>query len=106
VRVLYRELLRLRATEPALKERGRGSYDARELGPDALLLERRGAGQWLLVLVNVRGRLEHRLPEGSRAEVVLWSESPRFGGSTEAPPLREGMVRLEGPSALVVRLTR
>jgi maltooligosyltrehalose trehalohydrolase len=105
VRALYRELLRMRATEPALKERSRGSYDARALGPDALLLERRGAGQVIRVFLNLRGQLEHRQAEGSRADVVLWSEAPRFGGSVEAPPLREGVVRLDGPSALVVRLT-
>ena len=104
VRALYRELLRLRATEPALKEKGRGGYEARALGPDALVIERRGAGQRLLAFINVKGSLEHRLPEGSRAQVVLWSEAPAFGGAVEAPPLREGVVRLEGPSALVVRL--
>ena len=104
VRALYRELLRLRATEPALKEKGRGSYEARALGPNALVLERRGGGQRLLAFINVKGPLEHRLPEGARAEVVLWSEAPAFGGSVEAAPLRDGVVRLEGPSALVVRL--
>jgi len=104
VRALYRELLRLRATEPALREKGRGSSQARALGPGALVLERRGAGQRLLAFTNVQGLLEHRLPEGARAQVVLWSEAPAFGGAVEAPPLREGVVRLEGPSALVVRL--
>ncbi|HYH99144.1 DUF3459 domain-containing protein, partial [Hyalangium sp.] len=104
VRALYRELLRLRATEPALKERGRGSYDVQALGTSALVLERKGAGQRLLAFVNVKGLLEHRLPEGARAQVVLWSEAPAFGGAVEAPPLRGGVVRLEGPSALVVRL--
>ena len=87
-----------------MKERSRGSYDARALGTDALVLERRGGGQRLLVFINVKGVLEHRLPEGARAQVVLWSESPAFGGTVEASPLREGAVRLEGPSALVVRL--
>jgi maltooligosyltrehalose trehalohydrolase len=104
IRALYRALLRLRATEPALKERSRGSYDARALGTHALVIERRGGGQRLLVFVNVKGLLEHRLPDGARAQVVLWSETPAFGGAVEAPPLREGLVRLEGPSALVVRL--
>jgi maltooligosyltrehalose trehalohydrolase len=101
VLALYRELLRLRATEPALRDRRRGRYEARALGAGALLLERRGPEQVLLVLVNVRGTLEHRLP--APAEVVLWSEAPRFGGAVGAPPLHEGVVRLEGPSALVVR---
>jgi maltooligosyltrehalose trehalohydrolase len=105
VRELYRELLRLRASEPALKERGRGAYDVRALGSDALVLERRGAGQVLLVLLNVRGLLEHRLPAARRSELVLWTEDSRFGGAREAPPLSKGVVCLEGPSAVVVRLT-
>jgi maltooligosyltrehalose trehalohydrolase len=104
IRALYRELLRLRATEPALKERSRGSYDARALGANALVMERRGGGQRLLAFINVKGLLEHRLPEGPHAQVVLWSEAPALGGAIEAPPLRGGVVRLEGPSALVVRL--
>ncbi|MFL5346171.1 MAG: malto-oligosyltrehalose trehalohydrolase [Hyalangium sp.] len=104
IRALYRELLRLRATEPALKVHERGGYDVRPLGAHALVLERKGAGQRLLVFVNVKGQLEHRLPEPARAQVVLWSEAPGFGGSGQTPPLREGLVRLDGPSALVVRL--
>ena len=104
IRALYRELLRLRATEPTLKEKGRGSYEARALGPSSLVLERRGGGQRLLAFISVKGPLEHRLPAGARAQVVLWSEAPAFGGAVETPPLRESVVRLEGPSAVVVRL--
>ncbi|MDC0711140.1 malto-oligosyltrehalose trehalohydrolase [Stigmatella sp. ncwal1] len=103
VRELYRELLRLRATEPALKGRRRGGYALQTLGADALALEFKAAGQSLLVLLNLRGTLEHRLPPGAQAELLLWSEASRFGGAVEAPPLREGVLRLEGPSAAVVR---
>jgi maltooligosyltrehalose trehalohydrolase len=102
VRALYRELLRLRASEPSLREAKRGGYEARALGPDALLLERRGGGQTLQVLVCIRGTLEHRLPDGST--LLLWTEDSRFGGTTEAPLLPGGQLRLEGPSAAVVRL--
>jgi maltooligosyltrehalose trehalohydrolase len=103
VRALYRELLRLRATEPCLRERRRGSHDARPVGEHALVLERRGpSGGTLHVLVNVRGTLEHPLPQG--AELVLWSEAPRYGGSQAETPRRDGVLRLEGPAAAVVRL--
>ena len=106
IRQLYRELLRLRATEPALKEPVRGRYEVWTPGPHSLALERKGAGQRLLLLLNVKGVLEHPLPEsaGAGAQVVLWSEEPRFGGAVQASPLRQGTVRLEGPSAVVLRL--
>jgi len=104
VRALYRELLRLRAADASLRERRRGHFDVRPLGKDALVLERRGpSGGALHVLLNVRGTLEHRLPSG--AELVLWSEAPRFGGASQEEPLRSGVLRLEGPMAAVVRVT-
>jgi maltooligosyltrehalose trehalohydrolase len=105
VLALYRELLRLRATEPSLQRHRRGHHDARPTGEHGLVLERRGPTGALHVLVNVRGPLEYRLPAGARAELVLWSEAPRFGGTSEEAPLRSGVVRLEGPAAAVVRVT-
>ncbi|WNG43533.1 malto-oligosyltrehalose trehalohydrolase [Archangium minus] len=102
VLALYRELLRLRATEPSLKEHRRGHFDARPTGTHSLVLERRGPGDALHVVVNVKGTLEHRVP--ANAELVLWSESPRFGGTVTQEPLRSGVVRLEGPSAVVFRI--
>ncbi|RYZ34871.1 MAG: DUF3459 domain-containing protein, partial [Myxococcaceae bacterium] len=105
VHALYKELLRLRATEPVLSNRqGTGAHDARALGPDAFVLERRAEGDTLLVIVNLRGSLVHALPPQASAGIVLWSESPRFGGAVEASPLTGNVVRLEGPSAAVVRL--
>ncbi|NVJ27540.1 malto-oligosyltrehalose trehalohydrolase [Myxococcus sp. AM011] len=101
IRALYRELLHLRATEPAMKDSRRGTYDARAVGPEALVLERRGGGQVLQVLLGLRGKVEHRVPPD--AEVVLWSEAPRFGGDTRTSLLQDGVVRLEGPSAVVSR---
>lgn len=102
VLALYRELLRLRAQEPILKVSRRGSFDARPLGQNALVLERRGAGGALQVIINVKGTLEHRVPEG--AQLVLWSEESRFGGASTHSPLGHGVLRLDGPSAAVVRL--
>jgi maltooligosyltrehalose trehalohydrolase len=102
VRTLYRELLQLRASEPALRERRRGQYDARALGEHGLVLERRGPGGTFLLFLCVKGTLEHALPAG--AGLVLWSEAPRFGGTQEAAPVREGRLRLEGPSAALVRV--
>jgi maltooligosyltrehalose trehalohydrolase len=96
---LYRALLRLRATHPALRERARGSFAARALGDDALVLERRGGGRGLTVLVNVRGRLTHGV--GRRHRVLLSTEDPRFGGCSTAS-LRHGIAHLDGPAVLVL----
>ncbi|HSP78602.1 MAG TPA: malto-oligosyltrehalose trehalohydrolase, partial [Myxococcaceae bacterium] len=60
------------------------------------------SGSALHLLVNVRSTLEYPLPEG--AALVLWSEAPRFGGSMSEPPLRDRVLRLDGPSAALVRL--
>jgi maltooligosyltrehalose trehalohydrolase len=99
VLALYRELLRLRAAHPALRERARGSFAARALGDDALVLDRRGGGRCLTVLVNVRGRLTHGV--GRRHRVVLSTEDPRFGGRAAAS-LRHGIAHLDGPAVLVL----
>ncbi|WP_408888301.1 malto-oligosyltrehalose trehalohydrolase [Myxococcus faecalis] len=101
VLALYRELLALRASDPALTDARRGAYDARAVGPDALVLERRGGGQVLQVLVALRGEVEHAVP--ADAQVVLWSDAPRFGGDVSASPLTGGTLRLSGPGAVVVR---
>ncbi len=75
----------------------------RPTGEHGLVLERRGPGGALHVIVNVKGTLEHRLPSG--ASLVLWSEAPRFGGTSKEEPLRSGGLLLEGPSSAVVRTT-
>ncbi|MFZ5469398.1 MAG: malto-oligosyltrehalose trehalohydrolase [Myxococcota bacterium] len=95
---LYRELFALRRAHPSLKERSRGSYIARALGDDALLLQRTGGGRRLLVVLNLRGRLEYAVGPG---KPLLWSEAPRFGGPG-GEPLREGVVHIEGPGAVLV----
>ncbi len=97
---LYRELLRLRHSHPALKRRERGSFSARAVGPQAVLLERRGDGHTVQVLVNVRDRVSWPLPKG--AELVLWTDHPRYGGSCERPDVVSGAVTHSGPCALIV----
>ncbi|MFS8066210.1 MAG: malto-oligosyltrehalose trehalohydrolase, partial [Byssovorax sp.] len=99
VLALYRELLRLRAEHPALRERARGTFAARPLGEHALLLDREGGGLCVTVLVNVRGRLVHPVGRGHR--VLLSTEERRFDGCG-APALRHGIAYLEGPAALVL----
>ncbi|MRG93091.1 malto-oligosyltrehalose trehalohydrolase [Polyangium spumosum] len=105
VRELYHELLRLRAEHPASRARQRGTFEARAVGEDALVLVRRGGGKELSVWVNVRGRLRQKWENASPSKLVLATEEERFGGGG-ASGVREGLaageVRLDGPAAVVI----
>ncbi|AUX41320.1 malto-oligosyltrehalose trehalohydrolase [Sorangium cellulosum] len=99
----YRELLALRASHPALRNRARGSFSADAVSDDAVRIERRGEGAAVIALVALRGRLALDLgrPE---ARVLAFSEEPRFGGAAQRAPLHRGRVELEGPAVLVVEV--
>jgi maltooligosyltrehalose trehalohydrolase len=115
VRALYRELLALRATHPALRRRGRESWSVAALGGDTLSLTRRGgAGEASLLLVACFGegrevelgaREETRAPVGGRWELLLATEEGRFGGeaggvvATVSPA---GRLRAAGAGAVVL----
>jgi maltooligosyltrehalose trehalohydrolase len=101
VLALYMELLSLRAEEPCLTHRERGSFDAQAVGANGLLLERRAGNGRVGVLVCAKERLEWPAPKD--AEVMLHTEDARFGGSTHDSPLKDGRVLLVGPSAVVLR---
>ena len=66
------------------------------------MLERRGGGQRLQVLLCLRGMLEHAVPAGS--ELLLWTEAARFGGSEKLQPLKQDTVQLKGSAVAVIRL--
>lgn len=102
VLALYRELLRLRAEDPLLRQRERGSFEAQALGDNAVALERRAGSNKLLIVVAIRGTVRAPMPPG--AKLLLWSEHPRFGGGSEQSPLGGGALVLEGPGAAVVEL--
>ncbi|WP_437977760.1 malto-oligosyltrehalose trehalohydrolase [Sorangium sp. So ce295] len=99
----YRELLRLRASHPALQSRARGAFSADALSPDAICIERRGGGAAVIALCALRGALSLDLgrPE---ARALAFSEEPRFGGAARRPPIERGWVELEGPSVLIVEV--
>jgi isoamylase len=115
VLALYRELLALRRSEPALRERGREFFRAAALGAGALGVRREGPdGSALLLVAAFRGearvdtaaRAETRPPEGRRWEVVLATEEGRFGGEAEGEVVRlesGGELRLAGPGAVLLR---
>ena len=107
---LYRTLLQLRRSEPALADPTREGLAITSLGDRALALRRAAPRGAVLLLVASLGdalhvrldeRVETRAPSG-RWSLVLATEEPRFGG--EAPGgLRDG-VELSLPSAGAVVL--
>jgi maltooligosyltrehalose trehalohydrolase len=104
----YRELLRIRATHPAMQDRSRAAFDVTEIGGGAVLLERRGRSASILVAVNIAGALDHPVDGGSgSARVLAWSGDPRFGGEPGAPsPLADGRIRLSSAGAVIVEILK
>jgi maltooligosyltrehalose trehalohydrolase len=103
VHALYRELLHLRATHPALRRRDRGSFAVDPLTEGGLLLRRQDEdGARILVACAFRGPLDVEL--GGDGRLLLWSESERFGGSVNAPRVEGRTLRLPGAGAAVVEL--
>jgi maltooligosyltrehalose trehalohydrolase len=111
---LYRELLRLRRTHPALRNRTREGFDAVALGEHALAIRRTGEGGSALLLVASFGdALDVDLsmvPEtqpggGGTWELLLSTEEGRFGAETEGEVARlspQGRLELRGPGAVVL----
>ncbi|HSJ05501.1 MAG TPA: malto-oligosyltrehalose trehalohydrolase [Longimicrobiales bacterium] len=107
---LYRELIRLRRRHPALQARSLDAWDVTALSDGALALRRRGPGEDLLLVANLRGALETQLGRGVTApvtghwQVVLSTNEERFGGRGDpAGPGREGRLALAGPGAVLLR---
>jgi maltooligosyltrehalose trehalohydrolase len=110
---LYREMLALRRSDPALREPGREHWSATALG-EAGLAFRRGGGSpgAMLLLVVFQGEIslepdrveEIVLAEGTHWAPVLVSEDLRFGGSGSWGRLEgDGSMQLIGPVAVVLR---
>ena len=113
VLALYRELLRLRRTHPALRRRNRGSFAVAALGRHALALRRTGNdGGGLLLVVSFAGPLSADLAacDETRAPADAWrlllaTEEARFGGEAEGAIARltpEGRLEMEGAGAVVL----
>jgi maltooligosyltrehalose trehalohydrolase len=113
VHQLYRDLLSLRRSHPALRARGRDSFSVVALGRSSLALRRSGPGpqDTLLIVVNLAGALRHELtahaetnpPAGMRWAALLDTEDQRYGGRGSAPLLEQGTAfELDGPGAVVL----
>ncbi|HEU5100923.1 MAG TPA: malto-oligosyltrehalose trehalohydrolase [Roseiflexaceae bacterium] len=110
---LYRDLISLRRSHPALRPRDRHAFAVAALGESALALRRTGPTpeDMLLLVVNLDGALRLDLaaraatspPTGMRWEVLLDTESDRYGGSSPARFLEQrAIVELDGPAAVVL----
>jgi maltooligosyltrehalose trehalohydrolase len=109
VLALYRALLALRRTHPALALRGRESFAVAALGAEGLSLRRTGAGGEALLLVvsfgaplrvDLDARRETRGPGAAAWRLLLSTEEGRFGGGLtgDVATLTPGEV-LEMPGA-------
>jgi maltooligosyltrehalose trehalohydrolase len=99
---LYADLLALRRTHPALRERRRETYTATPVGEAALALRREGRdGEALLLAVALTGMAMVELGDGPWS-VVLDTEAAVYGGSAEPVTLEGDELRLEGPRAVLL----
>jgi maltooligosyltrehalose trehalohydrolase len=109
---LYRDLLSLRRSHPALRARGRDAFAVAALGPAALVLRRAGPApqDTLLILVNLAGtlrldlaqRAETHPPSGMGWTALMGTEDQRYGGRGRARVSEHAIVELDGPGALVL----
>ncbi|HET8657012.1 MAG TPA: malto-oligosyltrehalose trehalohydrolase [Longimicrobiaceae bacterium] len=110
VLTLYRELLALRRSHPALRDHTRGGFRVSALGQQALVLRREAEGAALLLLLNFGGALDAdlaadpitRAPQGCRWELLLDTEEARFGGAGEGATLRRGRLAMREAGGIVL----
>jgi maltooligosyltrehalose trehalohydrolase len=120
---LYRELLTLRASEPALVAKGRDSFAVAALSEGALAIRRSPSADGrdltavnppgdILAVINLKGEIRvdfasadvTREPEGARWCHILATEEAKFGGSGGWGRLEsEGILHLPEPGAVVLR---
>jgi maltooligosyltrehalose trehalohydrolase len=117
---LHKELLALRRDDPVFnRQNGRSQMDGAVLGPSAFALRYFGEEGDRLVLVNFGSDLHMRVlpepllaaPPEMRWEIMLATESPRFGGTGVAPVNVNGQdwrmpgvnLELPGKCALILK---
>ena len=110
---LYRALLHLRRTHPALRRRDRDAFSVAAIGDGAIALRRAGEGGCALLLVasfsgdfsiSIDDDAATRAPDGGW-EVHLATEEGRFGGETEGELVTlspDGELSMRGPGAVVL----
>ncbi len=82
---LYRDLIRLRTTHPALRHRDRAALSVNQIGDRSFIIQRDGdeSAQTLWIVVNLGARAA--IPLDSRARsILLDTNDPRYGGDAPA----------------------
>ena len=108
-RLLYKEALRLRREEPALRRRAdRADWQAVALGGEtvALVYTEPQAGEMCMVVCNLTGGGvgEMGIDEGPRFELIFSTNASRFGGDGKtAFRAEDGSMKFERPELLVLR---
>ena len=112
VLALYRELLRLRRSHPALLRREREALTVMPIADRALVLRREGPApqQTLLAIVNLGDALSYTLDGESTAwQMLLDTNDSRFGGvaPAEIASAEAGrqMVQMNAPGVLLLQAT-
>ena len=108
---LYRELIRLRRTEPALRARERETWQVADLGENGLVLRRSAPGSTLLLVACLEGSIQVPLannpvtaaPNGDAWELLFSTEEERFGGSPDWGALTGIDLDLRRPGAVILR---
>jgi maltooligosyltrehalose trehalohydrolase len=115
---LYRTLLHLRRTEPALQCQEREQFEAIALGADTLVIRRDAVSAssiWMVVRFRGAGtvRLDIPVPPSvQELEVILTTEDPSFAAEPgAAPPLVDltgpvPIIIFTGPAAVFLRASR
>ncbi|MBV9108024.1 MAG: malto-oligosyltrehalose trehalohydrolase, partial [Gemmatimonadetes bacterium] len=110
---LYRALIHLRRTHPALRRRDRHAFTVAALGDDAVALRREGDGGCTLLLVaSFTGDLSVSMDDDATTrspaggwDVHLATEEGRFGGEFEGELVTlspDGRLSMRGPGAIVL----
>lgn len=100
---LYRRLLLLRQSEPALTCRDRGAFEARAVSESALVLQRRGPdGEGLLIVCQLRGAGEVSL-QGRAGEMLLTTEEASFCQDPQPPVRSATSLAFARPGAVLLR---
>jgi maltooligosyltrehalose trehalohydrolase len=105
---LYKRILAIRHTHPALQASDGFAGEAWAIPPDAVVMRRQGAADCFLIVARLRGRgavpIGVAAAAGARLESVLTTEEPEFATDPHPPELTPSTVHFRRPGAVVLRV--